>query len=293
MKKKLAFVLGGGGARGALQVGALRALQEAGIKPDLFVGTSAGAANAAHLAVNGFNHDGIIELIKQWHKAATADLLPPNYLWLTVRALFRRPHAGPALRFHNFWLDGGLKPDLKFGDLKEQELIIVSTDLNSGQPVLFGKDPEELILDALMASTAIPPWISPINSNGRLLIDGGLVSNLPIEPALSAGATEIVALDLCDLRTTGETQPGFGSFLFQVLNTVDQRYQDLERAIAKACNVPVTHIRLQSEKPVALWDFSQTDTLITEGYNQTIQLLSARPEKSVPWWNKLTKRAKT
>ncbi len=51
-RKKLAFVLSGGGARGALQVGALRALLEAGIKPDMLVGTSIGAANAALFALN-------------------------------------------------------------------------------------------------------------------------------------------------------------------------------------------------------------------------------------------------
>ena len=51
----LAFVLGGGGGRGALQVGALRALLEAGLQPDLLVGTSAGAVNATYLAMRGFN----------------------------------------------------------------------------------------------------------------------------------------------------------------------------------------------------------------------------------------------
>jgi len=53
-RTSLAFVLGGGGARGALQAGALRALWEAGLRPDLWVGTSAGAVNAAFLAVKGF-----------------------------------------------------------------------------------------------------------------------------------------------------------------------------------------------------------------------------------------------
>jgi NTE family protein len=62
MEKCLAFVLGGGGARGALQVGALRALFEAGYQPDLLVGTSIGAANAACLAFWGVNMDGIAAL---------------------------------------------------------------------------------------------------------------------------------------------------------------------------------------------------------------------------------------
>src|SRR3970282_1559461 len=91
MKRKLAFVLGGGGARGALQVGALRAVLEAGYQPDLLVGTSIGAVNASYLAINGFNQESLVGLARAWHDAAHADLLPANYLWLTVRSLFRRP----------------------------------------------------------------------------------------------------------------------------------------------------------------------------------------------------------
>ena len=63
LKKNLAFVLGGGGARGAFQVGALRALLEAGISPDILVGTSTGAVNATSLALHGINLETINELV--------------------------------------------------------------------------------------------------------------------------------------------------------------------------------------------------------------------------------------
>lgn len=66
MKQSTAIVLSGGGALGALQAGALRALIEAGIKPDLLVGTSIGAVNAACMAVYGFNLEGITRLEKTW-----------------------------------------------------------------------------------------------------------------------------------------------------------------------------------------------------------------------------------
>jgi NTE family protein len=79
-----AFVLGGGGARGTLQVGALRALLDAKIEPDLLVGTSVGAANATYLAVRGSSQDGLEGLDRSWGVAAEADLLPDNYLWLTT-----------------------------------------------------------------------------------------------------------------------------------------------------------------------------------------------------------------
>jgi len=66
MEKCTAFVLGSGGSRGALQVGALRALLEAGIVPDMLVGTSIGAANATGLVLWGVNLDGLAALERVW-----------------------------------------------------------------------------------------------------------------------------------------------------------------------------------------------------------------------------------
>lgn len=74
MHKCLTFVLGGGGARGALQLGALRALFEAGIQPDLLVGTSIGAANATGLALWGVNSNGLAALERAYEKMAASNL---------------------------------------------------------------------------------------------------------------------------------------------------------------------------------------------------------------------------
>jgi NTE family protein len=87
-----------------------------------------------------------------------------------------------------------LTPGLRFGDFHEARLIIVSADLKTGKPVLHGTSPDEDVLEALLVSTALPPWVMPARKRDRYLMDGGVVSNLPIEPALRAGATEIVAL---------------------------------------------------------------------------------------------------
>lgn len=86
MNKKLAFALSGGGSRGALQVGAMYALQEYGLQPDLLIGASIGAANAAFVALNGFSKDSLDQLTAAWHSAGTSELMPDNYVWLTVRA---------------------------------------------------------------------------------------------------------------------------------------------------------------------------------------------------------------
>ena len=91
MTKQLAFVLGGGGGRGALQAGALRALLESGYQPAMMVGTSAGAINAAYLALRGVDLKGVAALELAWKEAAKLNLYPSNTLWLSVRAVLTAP----------------------------------------------------------------------------------------------------------------------------------------------------------------------------------------------------------
>jgi NTE family protein len=273
-----AFVLGGGGARGALQVGALRALIEAGILPKLLVGTSVGAVNASFLALEGCSLDAIDRLETAWHAAAAQDLLPDSYLWLTVRALFAR--SGPDVhdRLRRFFVSQGLDPKLRFRDLTGPRLVLVATDLWSGSTVLFGTSPEQLVLDGVLASTAIPPWVRPLDQGDHLVMDGGAISNLPIEPALSQGATEIVALDLSDPRPVGPATRGFGPFLFQLVHTVEQRQVYLEKRLADAHGVPVHHVPLQAAMPMAVWQFERTIPLIDRGYALMREYLSNHPD---------------
>lgn len=290
MRKRLAFVLGGGGARGALQAGALRALLEADIKPDLWVGTSAGAINAAFLAMRGFNQDGLSDLVSAWENASKADLLPSNYLWLTVRTLFNRTREIPYQRIREFFVSHGLDPTLRFKDLSDTRLYMVSAELNSRRCLVFGEDPEQTILEGLLASTALPPWVNPIEIDGRMVMDGGVVSDLPIEPAIRQGAQEIIALDISDHRLINDDANRFAGFLMRLIATISQRQLDLELALAEAQGVPVHHIRLSTPEPVPLWDFSRTDELISEGYQTArdeinrLNLLRKRR-----WWDWLTR----
>jgi NTE family protein len=277
MKNQLAFVLSGGGSRGALQVGALRALSEAGLHPDILVGTSVGAINAAYLALNGYNLPSLEKMAVVWREAAKADLLPANYLWLTVRTLFRRPASNTAQHMRDFYIAHGISPELKFKDIQDVRLVLVASDLNSGKPVLYGLDEQDRILEGLLASTALPPWVIPYERDNSLLMDGGVVSNLPIEPAMAVGATEIIALDLADSpQEPLSTNRGFGPFLNKLVFTVEQRQQDLELALAEARGIPITHIHLRSKDAVPLWDFQHTDELITEGYEIARQELEKR-----------------
>lgn len=294
-----AFVLGGGGARGALQVGALRALLEANVQPEMLVGTSIGAANAAFLAIRGFHEEALAELEAVWHDAAQANLLPDNYLWLTVRALFNRQGAEVAHRIRDFYAGHGLDPELRFGQLQGPRLILVASDLQARCAVLYGTEPDQRVLNAVLASGAIPPWVRPLAQDGHLLIDGGMVSSLPIEPALSQGATEIVALDIADPRPVGPGVGGLGPFLFQLMSTIEQRQVYLEKQLADARGVPVYHVELRHVSPVAVWNFDQATDLFERGYTLTRAYLATHPIQSLPaveirlpWWRHLGRRRK-
>jgi len=266
MTKKLAFVLSGGGSRGALQVGALYALLEGGVKPDFFIGASIGAVNATFLALNGFSKDSLDRLKSAWHKANTSDLLPANYLWLTLRAMFGRSSTDSSRRLKDYFITHGITPELCFAHLEPWKLVIVSTDLNTGQPILHGEEPEEKVLDALLLSTALPPWFMPVRKQERYLMDGGVVSNLPVEPALKAGATEIVALDLTDSRETIGQGDRVRGFLDRLIYSVEKRQLDLEMELANARGIPLLYLDLTGELPVPIWDFTHTDELIAQGY---------------------------
>jgi len=287
VKKKLAFVLSGGGARGALQVGAIRALLEAGYRPDVLTGTSIGAANSALLALRGVNENGLQALDQAWLEAASLELLPSNYLWLTVRSLFNRPISEPAHRLREFCISQGISPELKFGDLKGVSLRLVAVDLNSGQRIMYGNNPNDSVLEGILASTALPPWVTPYTKNGQLLIDGGVISNLPIEAALAEQVSEIIALDISDWRDVPTESQGFGPFLGKLIATIQNRQVELELALAVSCDVPVRYIHLLGERHVPIWDFSQWQELMAHGYTQTNLEIAKWKSKPIPWWRRI------
>jgi hypothetical protein len=87
-----------------------------------------------------------------------------------------------------------------------------------------------------------------------------------------------VALDLADARPVLPDVRGFGSFLHGLIHTVEQRQVYLELRLAEACRVPVHHIRLVPDRPVAVWEFGRSLELIEPGYRVTRQYLADHPE---------------
>ena len=270
----LAFVLGGGGARGAMHVGALHVLLEADIQPDLLVGTSIGAVNAAMIAIHGFSETGLERLERAWLDAKEADLLPGDYPRLMVRTMINRMGKETYRKqMRDFYIRNGITPDIRFGDISHPRLYCVATDLNHYDPFIFGTDPKQRVLDGVMASSAIPPWIPPLRIGAEWLMDGGALSNLPIEPAMRLGATEIIALDLFDPRPPDLEAKGFTPFLDKLLTSVEHRQIDMELALAAARGVPVHHWRFRYQDVIPVWDFSHTEDLFRVGYEQGMAFL--------------------
>lgn len=277
MTRNLAFVLGGGGSRGALQLGSLFALQETPLQPDMLIGTSIGSLNAAYIALHGFSLESLEGLRGVWQRASGMDLLPSNYIRLAWRAILRRSTNEASHRIRDFFIEEGFTTEMQFAELVYPRLYVVSSDLNSGRPVIHGQRPEESVLESLLLSTALPPWVLPVHKQGRYLMDGGVVSNLPVEPALHVGAQQIVALDLMDTREMFEGGHPVATFLDRLSMSVENRQTYLEMELAAARGIPTVYVGLTGEIPIPYWDFAHTDELIERGYDITRHLLQEQP----------------
>ena len=145
-----AFVLSGGGSLGAVQVGMLAALEARGFRPDLLVGTSVGALNAAYLGANGCDAEAVDGLAAIWRKLRHADVFPIDPLRQTLAAAGRRPSLCSRRPLRRL-----VEANLPITELEEARipLHIVATDVMSGVEVLLSSGDA---ISAVLASAAIP-----------------------------------------------------------------------------------------------------------------------------------------
>lgn len=176
---RIGLALGGGAARGFAHVGVIQVLEEAGIKPDLVVGTSAGSLVAA-LYASGRNGQQLQAVAMEMDEAAFADWTLP----LFSRGLLR----GDALaRYVNAQVGQKLIESMPL------PLGIVATDLGSGQGVLFQRGDTGT---AVRASSAVPAVFQPVKIGNQEFVDGGLVSPVPVRYARAMGAEVVIAVDI-------------------------------------------------------------------------------------------------
>ena len=176
---KIGLALGGGAARGFAHVGVIAVLEEAGLKPQIVVGTSAGSLVAA-LYASGKTSAQLQQTALSMEEVAITDWMLP----LVGRGMFR----GEALaRYVNELLANRLIENMVI------PLGIVATDLNNGNAVLFQRGDTGT---AVRASSAVPAVFVPVKINGREYVDGGLVSPVPVRFARQMGADVVVAVDI-------------------------------------------------------------------------------------------------
>ncbi|MGC8838874.1 MAG: patatin-like phospholipase family protein [Anaerolineae bacterium] len=142
---------------------------------------------------------------------------------------------------------------------------ITATDLNTGQPSFFGEDPSDSIVDALMASTALPPYFGPWPYKGWQYVDGGAVANVPMRWAVAKGARELYVIDL---TVAPPLRPGIRGLVSVMDQTVGAmlHHQILEEV--RACaqqHIRVHYLAIEAFAALPIWDFQHSAEMIAEG----------------------------
>lgn len=188
---KLGLALGGGAARGFAHVGVIAVLEEAGLRPQIVTGTSAGSLVAAIYA-SGKTSAQLQQTALGMEEVAITDWMLPIF----GKGVFRGDALG---RYVNQLVGGRLIENMAI------PLGIVATDLNSGQAVLFRRGDTGT---AVRASSAVPAVFVPVKINGREYVDGGLVSPVPVHFARQMGADVVLAVDI---SSPPESNPADGT----------------------------------------------------------------------------------
>jgi NTE family protein len=257
---RTAFVFAGGGSLGAVQVGMLHALTESSPRPDFVVGASAGAINAAYFAANP-TPDGVAALERLWCGLTRRQVMPMRVRDL-LRIVTRRAYVVDPTALRRL-----LERHLPFR-LLEQSTIpmhVVATDMVLGVERVLSAGS---VVDAVMASAAIPGVFPPVRIGDRDLIDGGVANNTPISSALALGATRIVVLPTgfaCALRTIPNSAIGRALHALSLLVT-RQLVNDIERFGANAALHVVPPLCPVNSSP---YDYSASASLINRARETT------------------------
>jgi NTE family protein len=260
------FVLAGGGSLGAVEVGMLRAVVAAGIEPELVVGSSVGAVNAAHFAAAP-DRAGVERLAEIWSAIRRENVFPAAPGRGLLALVGRRPSLVSPEAFRRL-----LAFQLPISRLEEAAIPchVVATELVSGIEIDLSRGNA---VEAVLASAAIPGVFPPVVIEGRTLVDGGIASNTPIATAVALGARRILVLPTgfsCRLARPPSSAVGV---VLQALNlliarqlAVDvERFSDRAELRVVPALCPMTR---------SAYDFSGTRELIEAATTSTAQWLS-------------------
>lgn len=265
LPRPLALVFSGGASLGAIQVGQVKAIVEAGVQPDFVVGTSVGAINAAYMA-REFSADQVERLEAIWLELRQSDVFGNLGLGMAMRLL----RGGRTLTSNaglETLINRELSPDL--GSLAIPAHVVAMNYLTGRVAVLSDGDLRRNVL----ASSAIPNVFDPVTIDGQLLVDGGVSANVPILQASQLGAKSMIVLDAgypCAL-----TEPPRG-IVAGVLYTLSLALRNQVQVMLPVLAETHAIIYLPAPCPVSTspHDFSQSQSLIAAGYELAAEALS-------------------
>jgi NTE family protein len=265
LPRPVAFVFSGGTSLGAVQVGMLMGVFETNIVPDLLVGTSVGAINAASVG-QGFTKSRLQHLASIWSGLKTGDVFGRPGLRSALSLVSGRGALSSAdnlLRLLEMHLPNS------HSDLVIQTAV-VATEFLTGSPVILSKG--DLVLNVL-ASSAIPMIFPSVTVGGRQLVDGGVVSHVPLAQAEMLGAQTMVVFDAgypCKLAKLPKG-PKEKALHFITLMLHRQSF-----GLLSLLNQNFTVIYLPAPCPldVPAYDFSQGSRLISAGFESAHSFLA-------------------
>jgi NTE family protein len=280
---EIGLVLGGGGARGFAHIGVMRALEERNIEPIVVAGCSMGGIVGAFVA-HGRTSNEIAQAFKETRKLSLLD-------WGSKGGVVGG--RGVEKQVEKFLPE-------KIEDLK-LPFRATAVDIQEGRLYVFSRGP---LVVALRATSAVPGFFSPVDHDGRVLVDGGLLSNVPIEEARTMTTKPILAVDVTcppdrtlifeDNRTFLEKlkspiQPGKRSLFIEMLTKAYEVPAAVLNDIRIAGLRPEILIRPPLDPDLKPEDFDRMDEAVEVGYREAVSILdlhaltrSLKPEATTP-----------
>jgi NTE family protein len=269
LPQPVGFVFSGGAAQGALQVGMLQALCEAGIEPNLAVGASVGTLNAAVVAEAGLDA-GVERLAELWSSLTHQDIFLGGNLG-QLRQLLQDKQS----IFGNEPLTQIISDALKCRQFDQLKLPLgaLATSLRTYEGVLFT---EGALIPALLASAALPGVLPPVEIGDDVFGDGALTAYVPLEAAVKMDAASLVVLDCQELN---QDSRGPDNMVDIIVNTIMMLLR--QRVHVEADKLAETHPILYLPTPLMpdhqFLDFNDGPAMIRLGYETTIQFLREAP----------------
>jgi NTE family protein len=267
-----AFVLSGGGSLGAVQVGALRALLEAGVRPDLVIGSSVGALNAAFIAIDPTL--GRVERLEALWRVLDRNVVFPSSRRSVAGHLVR----GDAHLYEPDGLKSMIARWIPAGDLGETSVPchVVTTDLLDGQPCWWASgDPQQVLL----ASASLPGLLPPVPLGGSLHVDGGVTCPVPASRAVELGAAHVWVLDVTG-GSLGRRDERMSALDVLLLSFAITRQRLGQAEVATRPGQTLHRLPAVNVGKHDLRDFSRTSELIELGYSSGRRMVaSAAPSR--------------